>query len=89
MGKQIVLYLADSTINGIVDIEIMNWAGKALKIPRNEIDKAFWPEGMSAGVYFLMCGFKTSKKLIPGQGRCYFIVSRRDWERACQQSGVR
>lgn len=55
MGKQIVLYLADSTINGIVDIEIMNWAGKALKIPRNEIDKAFWPEGMSAGVYFLMC----------------------------------
>ncbi len=37
----------------------------------------------------LMCGFKTSKKLIPGQGRCYFIVSRRDWERACQQSGVR
>lgn len=54
MGKQMVLYLADSTIDGIVDIEVINWAGKVLKIPRNELENDFWPSGAQAGVYFLM-----------------------------------
>lgn len=60
MGKQIVLYLADNTIDGIVDIEVINWSGKALKVPRNELENDFWPDGISTGIYFLMCVDETT-----------------------------
>lgn len=62
MGKQVVLYLADSTVNGVITIDVMNWAGNAFKIPRTELDNPALPTGIHAGVYFLMCDDETTDK---------------------------
>ena len=57
MGKQIELYLLNNTINGAVTIDIHGWAGKAIKIPRTEVEGGALSDELNqkTGVYFLMC----------------------------------
>lgn len=59
---QIELHLVNDTINGAVTIEVQDWAGKGIKIPRTELDDKRMSGELSeiAGVYFLMCLDETS-----------------------------
>lgn len=55
MGKQIELYLADNKIDGVVKIDVINWSGAALKVPRSELNTALLTNAPQTGVYFLCC----------------------------------
>ena len=56
-GKVVELYLVNGDADGIVVAELSNWDGKAIKIPRSEIntyDKNSFDDDLSQpGVYFL------------------------------------
>lgn len=54
-GKTIELFFVDGTSDGIVTAEILNWSGKAIKIPRTEIKNSKREDITGAGVYFLLC----------------------------------
>jgi len=53
-AKTIELFLVDGTISGIVTVELSNWSGKAIKIPRKEIKKSKREDITLPGVYFLL-----------------------------------
>ena len=54
-GRQITLFLVDGTAEGIITAEILNWNGKAVKIPRIELQDYSREDINGAGVYFLFC----------------------------------
>ena len=54
-GKTIELFLVNGTPDSIVTAELSNWNGKAIKIPRNEIQSCTREDITGAGVYFLFC----------------------------------
>jgi hypothetical protein len=54
MGKQIRIYLADSSSSGVRHAEISNWTGQALACPRSRFQELRdWDEVRRPGVYFL------------------------------------
>ena len=54
-GKAIELFFVDGTADGIVTAELSNWNGKAIKIPRTEVQSCTRDDVRGAGVYFLLC----------------------------------
>lgn len=53
--KVIELYLRDGTINGTIEVEVANWNGKAIKMPRTKF-KEFGKTSLNkSGIYFLIC----------------------------------
>lgn len=54
-GKTIELFLVNGTPDSLVTAELSNWNGKAIKIPRNEVQGCSRDDIKSAGVYFLFC----------------------------------
>lgn len=54
-GKTIELYLVNGTADSIVTAELSNWNGKAIKIPRIEVQDCKREDIMQPGVYFLFC----------------------------------
>lgn len=52
--KTLELFLEDGTINGVIEVELSNWDGKAIKIPRKKFSD--YKEDLShEGIYFLIC----------------------------------
>jgi predicted GIY-YIG superfamily endonuclease len=54
-GKTIELFLVNGTADSIVTAELSNWNGKAIKIPRIEVQACTRDDITQAGVYFLFC----------------------------------
>ena len=54
-GKTIELFLVNGTADSIITAELSNWNGKAIKIPRIEIQSCDREDITQAGVYFLFC----------------------------------
>ena len=54
-GKSIELFLVNGTADSIITAELSNWNGKAIKIPRIEVQKCKRPDISDPGVYFLFC----------------------------------
>lgn len=54
-GKTIELFLVNGTADSIITAELSNWNGKAIKIPRIEIQSCNRRDLNQAGVYFLFC----------------------------------
>ncbi len=54
-GKTIELFLVNGTADSLVTAELSNWNGKAIKIPRIEIQSCTREDITQAGVYFLFC----------------------------------
>lgn len=54
-GKTIELFFVDGTPGGVVTAELSNWNGKAVKIPRTEVEVCTRDELQGIGVYFLLC----------------------------------
>ncbi len=54
-GKTIELFLVNGTADSIVEAELSNWNGKAIKIPRIEVATCDRAELSQPGVYFLFC----------------------------------
>jgi predicted GIY-YIG superfamily endonuclease len=54
-GKTIELFLVNGTADSIVTAELSNWNGKAIKIPRIEVQSCNREDITQAGVYFLFC----------------------------------
>ena len=52
--KTLELFLEDGTINGVIEVELSNWNGKALKIPRKRFTD-YKSELSEEGIYFLIC----------------------------------
>ncbi|MSS00609.1 GIY-YIG nuclease family protein [Floccifex porci] len=54
-GKAIELFLVNGTAESIITAELSNWNGKAIKIPRIEVNECTREDINSPGVYFLFC----------------------------------
>lgn len=54
-GKTIELFLVNGTADSIITAELSNWNGKAIKIPRIELQSCTREDITQAGVYFLFC----------------------------------
>lgn len=54
-GKTIELFLVNGTADSIVTAELSNWSGKAIKIPRIEVQSSKRQDIEQVGVYFLFC----------------------------------
>lgn len=54
-GKSIELFLANGTADSLIIAELSNWNGKAIKIPRIEVQDCKREDIQEAGVYFLFC----------------------------------
>lgn len=54
-GKTIELFLANGTAESLIIAELSNWSGKAIKLPRTEVQSCTREEIKDAGVYFLFC----------------------------------
>ena len=54
-GKTIELFLVNGKADSLITAELSNWNGKAIKIPRTEIESYSRDDIKSAGVYFLFC----------------------------------
>lgn len=54
-GKTIELFLVNGTPDSLVTAELSNWNGKAIKIPRSEVQSCKRDDIKGAGVYFLFC----------------------------------
>lgn len=54
-GKTIELFLVNGIANSLITAELSNWNGKAIKIPRTEVNVYDDEDIKSAGVYFLFC----------------------------------
>lgn len=52
-GKTIEMFLVEGTADGLVTAELSNWNGKAIRIPRTEIDGCQRDDIQGVGVYFL------------------------------------
>ncbi len=58
-GKVIELFLVNGTAESLVTAELSNWNGKAIKIPRTEVQQCNRDDIKNAGVYFLFCKEET------------------------------
>lgn len=54
-GKTIEMFLVEGTADGLVTAELSNWNGKAIRIPRTEVDGCKRDDIQGVGVYFLFC----------------------------------
>lgn len=54
-GKAIELFLVNGTAESLITAELSNWNGKAIKIPRTEINTCERDDIKGVGVYFLIC----------------------------------
>ena len=54
-GKTIELFLVNGKPDGLITVELSNWNGKAIKIPRTEVKSCDRDDTKNAGVYFLFC----------------------------------
>lgn len=54
-GKSIELFLVNGTADSLITAELSNWNGKAIKVPRNEVQNYDRDDIRGAGVYFLFC----------------------------------
>lgn len=54
-GKSLELFLVNGTADSIETAELSNWSGKAIKIPRIEVQSCTRDDICQAGVYFLFC----------------------------------
>ena len=54
-GKSIELFLVNGTADSLITAELSNWNGKAIKIPRIEVQSCTRDDICQAGVYFLFC----------------------------------
>ena len=54
-GKAIELFLVNGTADSLVTAELSNWNGKAIKIPRSEVQDCNRDDIKGVGVYFLFC----------------------------------
>ena len=54
-GKAIELFLVNGTAESLVTAELSNWNGKAIKIPRTEVQQCNREDIKNVGVYFLFC----------------------------------
>lgn len=52
-GKMIELYYPEGTVEGIATASILNWSGKAIKIPRSEVTSCTRTDIKMPGIYFL------------------------------------
>lgn len=55
LGKSIELFLVNGTSDSLVIAELSNWSGKAIRIPRTEVQSCKRDEIKGPGVYFLFC----------------------------------
>ena len=61
-GKVIELFLVNGTADSLMIAELSNWNGKALKIPRIEVDACERDDIKVPGVYFLFCKNEEGEK---------------------------
>ena len=54
-GKAIELFLVNGTAESLITAELSNWNGKAIKIPRKEVQQCKREDIKNEGVYFLFC----------------------------------
>ena len=54
-GKTIEMFLVEGTADGLVTAELSNWNGKAIRIPRTEVDSCARDDIQGVGVYLLIC----------------------------------
>lgn len=54
-GKAIELFLVNETAESLITVELSNWNGKAIKIPRTEVSSCERDDIKGVGVYFLIC----------------------------------
>lgn len=54
-GKAIELFLVNGTAESLITAELSNWNGKAIKIPRTEVNTCDRDDIKGVGVYFLVC----------------------------------
>ena len=54
-GKAIELFLVNGTSEGIVTATLSNWNGKAVKIPRTDVQDCTREDIAGIGMYFLFC----------------------------------
>ena len=54
-GKAIELFLVNGTAESMITAELSNWNGKAIKIPRTEVNSCKRDDIRGVGVYFLIC----------------------------------
>ena len=54
-GKSIELFLVNGTADSLIIAELLNWNGKAIKIPRIEVSSCNRDDITQVGVYFLFC----------------------------------
>lgn len=52
-GKTIEMFLVDGTAEGIVTAELSNWNGKAIRLPRTEVQQCQRSDVEGVGIYFL------------------------------------
>lgn len=53
--KTIEIFLANGSVDSLITAELSNWNGKAIKIPRIEVNGCERKDIKGAGVYFLFC----------------------------------
>lgn len=51
-GKAIELFLVNGTAESLITAELSNWNGKAIKIPRTEVNSCSRDDIKGVGVYF-------------------------------------
>jgi predicted GIY-YIG superfamily endonuclease len=63
-GKSIELFLVNGTADSLITAELSNWNGKAIKIPRIEVNSCKRDDIRMAGVYFLFCKNKDGEDAV-------------------------
>lgn len=53
-GKNIRIFLADGSINGVMHAEIINWTGQIVVFPRGKLSELNKQEYEKSGIYFLI-----------------------------------
>lgn len=66
-GKTIELFLVDGKADGVVTVELSNWNGKAISMPRADVKNSDRKDIKLPGVYFLFCEDKNND----GKKGCY------------------
>ena len=77
-GKTIELFLVNGTADSLMTAELSNWNGKAIKIPRAEVQKCQREDIKAVGVYFLFCQESN------GTDSVYIGEAENVYDRLCQ-----
>lgn len=63
-SKSINIFLPTGSSDGPIELEMLNWNGSVIKIPRKDVDTYAGDELNNPGIYFLFCNSEESGQMV-------------------------